>query len=84
MTLQLPPDIAARVQAQLASGEYADPSAVLRDALDGLERRQRSLAQLRSMVQEADEDIAAGRVGPFDVDATMRTVASRLNEQAKP
>jgi hypothetical protein len=26
------------------------------------------------MVREADEDIASGRVGPFDKEATMRAV----------
>jgi putative addiction module CopG family antidote len=82
MTHQLPPDILARVEAQIAAGAYADPDAVLRDALDGLERRQRSLEHLRAMVREADEDIAAGRIGYFDVSATMRAVQERLESSS--
>jgi antitoxin ParD1/3/4 len=78
MAYQIPPDIDARIQAQLASGDYATADAVLRDALDSLERRQQSLEKLQAMVREADDDIAEGRVGYFDVDATMGRVAQRL------
>jgi Arc/MetJ-type ribon-helix-helix transcriptional regulator len=77
MTHQLPPDLLERVAAQIATGAYADPDAVLRDAMDGLERRQRSLETLQSMVREAEDDIAAGRVGYFDVQATMQAVEQR-------
>jgi putative addiction module CopG family antidote len=77
MGSQLPADVAARVQAQLATGEFPNADDVLREALDGLERRQQSLRQLRDMVREAEEDVAAGRVGYFDADATMRAVMSR-------
>jgi Arc/MetJ-type ribon-helix-helix transcriptional regulator len=70
--------IDARVQAQLATGAYASPDEVLREALDTLERRQRSLEKLQTMVREADEDIAAGRVGPFDKEATMRAVVAKV------
>ena len=78
MSFQIPADIDARVQAQIASGGYETPDAVLRDAMDSLERRQRSLVQLQAMVREADADVAAGRVGYFDVDTTMRAVQLRL------
>ncbi len=77
MAYELSPDIEARVQAQLATGEFSAPEEVLREALDTLERRQRSLEKLQAMVREADKDIAAGRVGPFDKEATMRSVLSR-------
>ena len=78
MAYHIPPDLDARIQAHLASGEYINADAVLRDALDSLERRQQSLENLKAMVREADEDIAAGRVGYFNVDATMQKVVHRL------
>jgi antitoxin ParD1/3/4 len=78
MAYELSPDINARVQAQLATGEFSTPDEVLREALDTLERRQRSLEKLQAMVREAEEDIAAGRVGPFDKEATMRAVMERV------
>jgi putative addiction module CopG family antidote len=78
MAYQIPPDIDARVQAHLATGEYPSADAVLREALDALERRQQSLKRLQDMVREAEEDVAAGRVGYFDADATMRAVMARV------
>jgi Arc/MetJ-type ribon-helix-helix transcriptional regulator len=72
------------VEAQIATGAYADHAAVLRDALDGLERRHRSLDHLRDMVREADEDIATGRVGFFDVDATLRAVETPSPQRQTP
>jgi putative addiction module CopG family antidote len=74
MANQLPADVNARVQAQLATGEFPSADDVLREALDALVRRQQSLQRLREMVREAEEDVAAGRVGCFDADATMRAV----------
>jgi Arc/MetJ-type ribon-helix-helix transcriptional regulator len=78
MAYQLPPDIDARVQLQLASGDFASPDDVLREALATLERRQRSLIQLQAMIREADEDIAAGRVGTFDKEATIAVVKGKI------
>jgi putative addiction module CopG family antidote len=83
MAYQIPPDIDARVQLQVASGEFESADAVLREALNVLERRQQSLQRLQAMVREADADIDAGRVGTFDAEATMRAVMKRVNE-ARP
>ena len=81
MAYIVPPDLDARLQAQLASGEFSTVDAVLHQALDALENRQQSLARLRGMVQEADEDIALGRIGTFDVTETMRAVLARIEAE---
>ncbi|MFO7907514.1 MAG: hypothetical protein R6U98_33005 [Pirellulaceae bacterium] len=47
-------------------------------AIDTLERRQCGLETIRNMVREAEEDIAAGRVGFFDRDETKRAVEERF------
>jgi putative addiction module CopG family antidote len=73
-----PSDIAQRVRALVESGHFGTEDDVLREAIDTLEKRQRGLAHLRQMVQEAEADIAAGRVGPFDADETKATVRARL------
>lgn len=78
MAYQFPPDIAQRVRAQIESGQLETEAEVLRAAIDTLERRQRGLESLRDMVREADEDIAAGRVGRFDADETKRAVKERV------
>ena len=78
MPCQLPSDLDQRVQAQLASGQFATEDEVLHAAIDSLEKSQRGLWMLRDMVREADEEIAAGRIGPFDADETKRSVHKRL------
>jgi putative addiction module CopG family antidote len=78
---EFPPDIEQRVRAQIDSGQFTTQDDVLREAIDTLEKRQNGLATLRSMVDEADSDIASGRVGPFDADETKRAVRQRLRSQ---
>jgi len=80
MAYQFPPDIEDRIKAQLETGQFQDEDEVLREAIGTLEKRQRGLAELQEMVAQADADIAAGRVGPFDANETKRAVRERLNE----
>jgi putative addiction module CopG family antidote len=77
----LPIDIQQRIEAQVASGEFASEEEVLREALEALERRQRGLAQLRDMVAAAEEDVAAGRVGVFDREDIKRDIRERLEKR---
>ena len=79
MALEIPADVDARVQAQLATGEFPNAEAVLHEALDALERRQQSFERVREMVREAEEDVVAGRVGEFDVEETLRAVMARVD-----
>jgi putative addiction module CopG family antidote len=83
MSYPFPLDIQQRVQAQLASGHFKSEDEVLREAMATLESRQRGLEQLRQMVREADNDIAAGRVGLFDAEETKRAVRERLSQQTR-
>jgi putative addiction module CopG family antidote len=80
MPQQLPPDLEQRVRAQIDAGEFETEEDVLREALDTLEKRQRGLQELRQMVREADDEIAAGRVAPFDAEETKRAVRERLSQ----
>jgi hypothetical protein len=47
--------------------------------VDELER-QKSLQRLQVMVREAEADIAAGHVGPFNAEETMHAVQSRIDK----
>lgn len=78
MPYRFPSDIEDRVRAQIETGQFETEDDVLREAIDALEKRQRGLRQLQDMVGEADEDIAAGRVGPFNADETKIAVRERL------
>ncbi len=81
MVYQIPADLEPRIQAQLLDGEYQTPEDVLRAAMDTLERRQRGLREIRQMVQEADADLAAGRICPFDAEHTKRVVREQLRQK---
>ena len=78
MAYQFPPDIEQRIKAQLETGQFQSEDDVLREAIATLEKRQFGLNELQAMVAEADADIAAGRVGPFDAEETKRAVRERL------
>ena len=81
MQYHFPSDIQQRVRAQMESGSFETEDDVLREAIDTLEKRQRGLRKLQDMVREADEEIAAGRVGEFDADKTKAAVRKRLQAQ---
>jgi antitoxin ParD1/3/4 len=78
MPISLPADLAAQVQAQLATGQFTSEEQVLREALITLERRQQSIAHLKGLVSAADADVAAGRVSPFDREELKREVRAKL------
>jgi putative addiction module CopG family antidote len=69
MSLQLPIDLQQLVDHQLATGLYAKPDDVLRDALHLLIEHQGTVDDLKASI----EDIDAGRVSPLaDVLAEIR------------
>ncbi len=81
MRYHFPPDIEQRVRAQIENGQFETEDDVLREAIDTLEKRQLGLRRLQDMVREADEDIAAGRVGPFNAEETKSAVRKRLEAE---
>jgi antitoxin ParD1/3/4 len=81
MSTSLPSDLAAQIRAQIATGDFQSEEQVLREALSALEKRQRSLAKLKALVGEAEADVTAGRVGPFDRDELKREVRAHLAAQ---
>lgn len=60
MTLQLPSDLAGRMEAYVGEGGYPSTDAVLRHALDVLDIYRQDVAA----IQQGIEDEAAGRVRP--------------------
>jgi putative addiction module CopG family antidote len=80
MAYKFPPDIEERVKAQIDTGHFQTEDDVIREAMNTLEKRQRGLQELQHMVREAQDDIDAGRIGPFDADETKRAVRQRLGQ----
>jgi Arc/MetJ-type ribon-helix-helix transcriptional regulator len=81
MNYSLPADIEQRIDARLASGAFASKEDVLREAMEGLVRRQQGLSQQKQLVAVAEKDVAAGRVGVFDRETIKRDVRTRLAER---
>jgi putative addiction module CopG family antidote len=61
MSVDLSPEVWNEIQRQLASGSYASPDEVLRDALAALRSRDEEVFA----IQEAIEEMEAGRGRPF-------------------
>ena len=78
MPYPFPTDIYKRVRAQIETGLFESEGDVIREAIDSLEKRQHGLEKIRVMVREADLDIVAGRIAPFDAEESKRIVRQRL------
>jgi putative addiction module CopG family antidote len=71
MSVEIAPDIWTEIQRQVATGSYASPDEVLRDALAALRSREEEVSAIR----EGIEDMEAGRMMPirnFDVEFRQR------------
>lgn len=76
MSYAFPPDVAALVEARLASGRYASEDDILRDALQALADVEEDVAA----IQEALDDLDAGDPG-VSVEEAFRRIIAR-HEQA--
>ena len=64
-SMSLSPHWDAFIKEQVASGRYGAASEVMREALRMMETRERKLAALRALVDEAEADVEAGRLVPL-------------------
>jgi putative addiction module CopG family antidote len=60
MSMTVPADIEETIRRKVASGEYDNPSDVIRTAVRLLERRDRQLQELRALVAEGLASIERG------------------------
>jgi len=51
MSIQIPPELAAAIERKVASGQYHDASAVIREAMRSLEARERQAQRLRASIE---------------------------------
>jgi putative addiction module CopG family antidote len=75
MTVTITPEMEALVNERITRGQYATPEEVvtagLRLLLDTEAQKEK---ELRALLDEAEEDVRAGRVAPFDPLATAARV----------
>jgi len=79
LTIALPADVAAEVEAAVTAGDYASPSALVNEALQQWRTRRtaqaQDLAALKADIQVGMAHLVAGRVVEFD--------ANRIIERGK-
>jgi putative addiction module CopG family antidote len=69
MSQQLPNDLASAIQSFIATGKYASPEEVMREALAALRQRDEDVAAIAAGI----EDMEAGRYRPLaEFDAEFR------------
>jgi len=56
----------AFIDEQVRAGHYEDADAVVRASLKLLRRHEAKVAELRALIKEGEDDIAAGRVYSYD------------------
>jgi putative addiction module CopG family antidote len=75
LTVTLTPDLEEIVYQQIATGQYAAREEVIAASLHLLrDTDARKEVELRAFLDEAEEDVRAGRVAPFDSLATAARV----------
>jgi len=82
VAIQLPADIEESIQRKVESGQYDDPSAVLRAAIRLLDNRDRRLQELRASVAEGLAAIERGDVVEF-TPALMAKIDREADEQIR-
>ncbi|WP_459557719.1 hypothetical protein [Lacunimicrobium album] len=91
MAIQLSPELEARVQKIMDTGNYESVDEVLNTALDNLYEElpidlsnPDVIAKLKAMVAVADEDLAAGRYEEFDAEKLKKEMRDFLRDEGVP
>ncbi len=78
MTVTLTPEMEALVTERISRGQFANPVEVVTAGLRLLRE-----TELRALLDEAEEDVRAGRVAPFDPLATAARVKAARAARAE-
>ncbi len=83
MTLTLTPEMEALVNERITRGRFATPEEVVAAGLQLLrDTDAQKETELRGLLDEAEEDVRAGRVAPFDPLATAARVKAARKARA--
>lgn len=87
MVIHVTPEIEADIRQRVESGEYADESELLREALRMLDGRERRLQEIRASLAEAKASIERGEGiewSPALMEQIEREVAERVRRCEMP
>jgi putative addiction module CopG family antidote len=71
MNVSVPSEFVAFVDQLVSGGAYPTPDAVVGDALALMRDRRAKLDELKASLREAQDQIARGECGPFDVEEIL-------------
>ena len=84
MQIELSQHAQELIRRQLAGGAFESPRELVERALDFYDHHQPTMESLKAQIQEGLDDVAAGRVGPLNVEDIKRRGRERLAaEQSK-
>jgi antitoxin ParD1/3/4 len=66
MAIEVSPDVQARIQEKIDSGEFPNAEAIVAEGLDLIDSRKERLETLRALIAEGVADVEAGRVFEFN------------------
>jgi antitoxin ParD1/3/4 len=87
MTIQIPPDVEARIRRKVETGEFPDPGEVVREAMRLLDEQERQLQELRAKLQVGLDQLDRGEgvaYTPELMAKIRRDVAERYGRGEQP
>lgn len=82
MNVHLTPEQEAFVQQAIASGDYHSAEDAVHEALAHWQERRRAIFELRTAIDESDEDFAAGLYTEYS-NPTLPQLAEELKREAR-
>ena len=87
MTIQIPPDVEARIRRKVETGEFPDAGEVVREAMRLLDEQERQLQELRAKLQVGLDQLDRGEgvaYTPELMAKIRRDVAERYRRGEQP
>ena len=82
MTIKLTQEQEQFIEQEIASGAYADETALLADAVELLRQRKAWIAEVQAGVKRGREDIAAGRYFEVNSPEDAQTLREEITRRA--
>ena len=83
MTIELPKEVQAFVESQLATGNYNDESDVVKHALEMLKWRAEKIAEIQEGYQRGLDDLKAGRYREINSPEDAQALAADIKKRGR-
>jgi antitoxin ParD1/3/4 len=83
MTIELTAEQRQYVERQVATGKYASESALVQQALEVLQRRDKRIAEVQAGVERGVADMEAGRYRTISTPAEAEALADEIKQRGR-